>query len=100
MDVLTTVEAIDQIVAYISSHGGANRDWYAGTAADAKRSPLDDHQVPENRSDWVYRFCSSNLSARSVESALLKLGCDGAPSGDDTASVQVYAYKKTSSTKP
>ena len=100
MTVVTTQEAYDQIVAYITSHGGADRTWYAGIAADAKQTLLNDHLVPENRSDWVYRICSSDIAARNAENALLKFGCDGESGGGDTAFVQVYAYKKTSSTKP
>lgn len=100
MTVVTTQEAYDQIVAYIMSHGGTDRTWYAGISADAKQTLLVDYLVPENRSSWVYRICSSDTAARNVEDALLKLGCDGDIGGGDTSSIQVYAYKKTSTTKP
>lgn len=100
MTMVATQEATDQIIAYIMRHGGADRTWYAGISADANQTLRDDHQVPEIRSDWVYRICSSDAAARNVEKALINLGCDGDRGGGDHSSVQVYAYKKTSATKP
>lgn len=100
MTEVSALQAYDDIDAYIKKQGGSYRDWYVGISSDAIKRLFTDHQVPEKDSWWIYRSCTDEKSARMVEEALIKLGCDGGSSGGDSSATQVYAYLKTGHTKP
>ena len=59
-----------------------------------------DHKVPEKDHWFMSRPCANSEDARSVERALLDLGCDGGPGGGDDDANHVYAYLKTQITDP
>jgi len=86
-----------QIVAHIGSNFAG---WYAGIASDWETRLFNDHSVPKQGCGYITRQCFNDTDARSVEQALLKLGCDGGPSGGDRKTVYVYAYQKMRGTNP
>ena len=90
----------DEIVAHIEKEGGRASTWYAGITANIGERLFGDHKVPRKNHWYIYREASSAKSARSIESALIRYGCDGGSGGGDEDSVWVYAYKKTSVTDP
>ena len=92
-------QAYDEIKAYISNHGKAYSEWYAGIASDPRVRLFEDHNVSEANGIWIYRQFNSSTDARTVEDWLLKLGCTGGSSGGDQSTVYAYAYLK-SLTKP
>ena len=99
MNTVTVQVAYDEIVAHIKQEGSAYSLWYAGITSDWKDRLFDDHNV--SRNGWyAVRRCSTDDRARSVEQALLDIGCDGGPGGGDDSSVFVYAYRITSTTDP
>jgi len=93
-------QAYSKIKAYIDKQAKSYRSWYAGIASDARERLFKEHNVLEKSDYWIYRQCSNDQSARNVEDALLKLGCDGAPGGGDESTTFVYAYLKSSNTNP
>jgi hypothetical protein len=96
---MTAQEVFDGITGHMDSKGKPYSAWYAGIASDARTRLFVDHNVSEPKGEWAYYTCANNQDARTVEEALLKLGCDGGPGGGDKASTQVYAYVKTSTTR-
>lgn len=93
-------EAYDEIVAYINSCGGGYSSWYAGVTQNAHQRLFNAHNVSQQNGAWIWVPTVSSMAARSVEKALLELGCDGGTGGGDDDAVYVYAYRKTSSTDP
>lgn len=94
-------QVYDEIVAHINSQGGAYSDWYCGITSDWVSRLFDEHKVPRNENYWyIARPCYNDNDARAVESALVKLGCDGGAGGGDQTSVYVYAYLKGTMTNP
>jgi len=71
--------------------GGTYRGWYVGITSDWEERLFTGHQVPRKDCWFIARLCHSNADARSVEEALLKLGCDGRGGGGDQTAVYVYA---------
>ncbi len=100
METLTAQEAYNQIVEHIKKQRGPAPGWYAGITADWEARLFEDHQVPRQDQWYIARQCQSNASARSVEDALLRYGCDGGSGGGDEDAVFVYAYLKGTMTKP
>lgn len=96
----TAQQIYDSIKDYMGKVGRPYYLWYAGIAADAQSRLFDEHRVSMTTGNWVYDKCANNQDARTVEEWLLKLGCDGGIGGGDQTSTQVYAYLKTSNTKP
>jgi len=97
---VTAQQVFNEIKAYIDKQGKPYSAWYAGIASDAKTRLFVDHNVSRTNDKWVYDQCTNNQSARNVEDALLKLGCDGGSGGGDQSSTYVYAYLKLPSTTP
>lgn len=98
MNADTAQNVYSQIVAHIGSNFAG---WYAGIASNWEDRLFSDHAVPRQGCGYIARRCLTDDDARAVEQALLKLGCDGGPSGGDRTTVFVYAYKKMrGTTKP
>jgi len=93
-------QAYDEIVAHIGKQGGEYTNWYCGIASDPEDRLFNEHKVPRKDSWWIYCQCHNTDDARTVENALIKLGCDGAPGGGDKSTIYVYAYLKTAVTNP
>ena len=93
-------QVYDEIEAHIVQQGGAYSKWYCGITSDWPSRLFDDHHVSRKDHWYIARQCHDNESARNVEAALLKLGCDGGPGGGDQSSVFAYAYIKAPMTKP
>ena len=93
-------QVISEIVAHIDDQGGAYSGWYCGITSDINSRLHGDHKVPEKNHWFITRKCLNETDARTVESTLIKLGCDGAPGGGDETTVYVYAYLKTNVTAP
>jgi len=101
-------EAVDKdtayrgMVAHINKKGDPYSDWYCGVTSQIDTRLHDEHKVPREKGSWwlTWRVCFNDGDARAVETALLKLGCDGGRGGGDEGCVFVYAYKKGSVTDP
>jgi len=93
-------QAYSKIKTYIDKQGKLYQSWYAGIASNARERLFQDHNVLEKGDLWVYDQCPNDKGARSVEAALLKLGCDGETGGGDESTTYIYAYLKSSNTNP
>ena len=89
-----------EIVAHIVKQGGTYSSWYCGITSDWDDCLFNRHQVPRKDYWFIARQCYTDKDARSVENALIKLGCDGGGGGGDEKSVYVYAYLKGTMTNP
>ncbi len=92
-------QVISEIDGYIRQNGGGYPAWYVGIATYPRDRLFDDHNVDEKNGAWIYRDCGSEAAARAVEKIFLAKGCDGGDGGG-VSPRYVYAYKKTSYTKP
>lgn len=100
MPAMQAQQAHDEIVAYINGQGGAYSGWYCGITGNINSRLFGSHKLTRDDPWWSYRQCPDDTSARNVETALAKLGCDGGPGGGDATSVYVYAYLKSATTDP
>ncbi len=92
--------AYNEIVANINKQGGSYSNWYCGITSDMESRLFGDHKVPRKDHWYSYRTCHNDTDARAVETALIKLGCDGHEGGGDQTAIYVYAYLKTAVTAP
>ena len=98
MEAMTAQQAYNQIKEFVESIDKRNKlykTWYVGIASDPKVRLFTEHIVSETGDLWIYCKCFNEVSARSVESDLLQLGCDGSTGGGDQSTTYVYAYKQT-----
>ncbi len=95
----TKAEIVADIANYVRDCGGTFPRWYVGIAADAEDRLFNAHAVKKNGDVWIYRLCASATVAREIEDLFLSNGMDGAGGGGDSATMYVYAYRKTSSTR-
>lgn len=98
--VLDAQTAYSEMVAHIKKQAGPYSTWYAGITSDINQRLFTEHNVPKKDHWYCWRETVSSAAARSVEKALLELGCDGGTGGGDNSAVFVYAYLKTSVTNP
>lgn len=91
-----------EIINDITSHFSENNysDVYVGITKDVDERLFVDHNVARKNASWIYRHASSDIAAREIEQHFLSAGMDGGDGGGDEQSNIVYAYRKTSSTKP
>ncbi len=99
MDAQDAKTAYTKIVAHIDSQGYAYSEWYCGIATDWEDRLFNEHKVPKKGHARITKKCHNDDDSRIVETALVKLGCDGGPGGGDESSVYVYAYLKGSMTR-
>jgi len=92
----------EEIIVDITNHfsGKTYKNCYVGITSDVNSRLFDDHNVLKENGHWIYRYCSSNKIAREIEQHFLDKGMDGGSGGGDEDSKIIYAYKKTSTTKP
>ncbi len=90
----------DQIVQHIKKQRGPYSSWYCGIASDWQTRLFDDHRVPRKDHWYIARQCFNDSDARSVERALLDLGCEGGGGGGDRSTIYVYAYLMAPGTNP
>ena len=93
-------QVYNEIVAFIKEQGQTYSDLYCGIASDWEDRLFNEHQVPRKEHFRITRQCYNDDDARSVEKALIELGCDGAPGGGDQTTVYVYVYHKGTMTNP
>ncbi len=91
-------EIIDDITKHFN--GKKYSECYVGIATDARKRLFSDHNVSEENGHWIFQSASSHTVAREIERHFLVAGMDGGEGGGDESSDKVYAYKKTSTTKP
>lgn len=96
----TANDVYNEIVAHIDKQSSTYSSWYCGIASNWEDRLFNEHQVPRKDHWWIARQCHDNESARNVETALLKLGCDGGARGGDNTTIYVYAYLKGTMTNP
>ena len=91
-------EILDDFQNFMGKHGGKYKEWYVGTAEDAKGTMFGTHRFkPTDKG--LYRQAMSELQAAEVAEFFTNLGARG----DDTVkrgAEYVYAYKMSSTTKP
>lgn len=85
---------------YMRSCGGSYSGWYVGITNDAQRRLFTEHGVNKDSGAWIFRTADSSETARRIEQHFINLGLDGGTGGGDYTAKIVYAYRKTSSTKP
>lgn len=100
MEAQSAQTVVDEISAHILKQGGPVASWYAGITGDLEQRVFTDHQVPEKNHWRVHRKAMSSGAARAAEKALIDWGCDGGGGGGDDTAVFVYAYLKSSFTRP
>lgn len=101
MSTATANRVAAEIKAHIDSRGGPHSSWYVGIATDPRDRLFSQHGVDEKNGNWVYRTLSTSAEAREIEDYFVNtLGTDGGPGGGDHDTKSVYAYRKTSGTKP
>jgi hypothetical protein len=93
-------EIISDIQNYIKKEGSSYKQWYVGITNDVDRRLFGEHNVNKEVGWWIFSGAASDTIARRIEQYFLNLGCDGGPGGGDKTANIVYAYKKTSTTKP
>ena len=91
-------EIINDITNHFSSK--SNSDCYVGITKEIDARLFGDHNVSKESGFWIYRTASSDTIAREIEKHFLEKRVDGGDGGGDDDSKIVYAYKKTSTTKP
>jgi len=100
MAILNATQAFDKIKSFIDDHNNNYPKWYSGIASNPRERLFEEHNVSEKSGLWIFQRCLSEQSVRSVEEALLKLGCDGGTGGGDESSAYAYAYRKSANTNP
>ena len=92
---------ISEIDVHIKKFGGIYNSWYVGISDDPKRRLFQEHLIIEDKDIWIWTRCQSSLSARLVEDYFVnRLVTDGGVGGGDGNSTYVYAYRKTSTSRP
>jgi hypothetical protein len=97
---LAARDVYEEILVHINKQGHSYPDWYCGIASNWVSRLLIEHKIPKEGHPYIARQCYTSDDARSVENALLELGCDGVPGRGDKTSVYVYAYLKGTMTNP
>ncbi len=91
-------EIMDDITVFISRNGGNVREWYVGSAADAKSQLFSTHGF--KKGDYgLARQAPSELQAGEVAEYFIGQGAKGDP-GVKPGNDCVYAYKMASHHKP
>ena len=88
-------------LSHMQSYGGPDNSWYVGISQDAETRLFSDHNVSQLVGVWIWKPADTSTNAREVEAYFVNsYHADGAPGGGDILSDQVYAYKKTTYTRP
>jgi hypothetical protein len=96
----TVEEIIAAFESYMMEHGGNFSGWYVGVAEDARVRLFSDHGVDEKQDPWIFNTAGSRTEADRVEKYFIdQKHTKGGPGGGSEASVRVYAYRITPSTR-
>lgn len=95
-------ESKQEIINSITDHfkGKTYGNCYIGITKDINDRLFNAHGVSKEKGFWIYHTASSDTIAREVEKYFIDKGMDGGDGGGDENSKIIYAYHKTSSTKP
>ena len=93
-------QAVATIDSFMRQVGGTKGDWYVGISAKPRQRLFDDHAVHEQLDAWILQQTLSSDIARAVEKAYLDTGHCGGPGGGDSLAIFVYAYRKSTRTRP
>lgn len=86
----------EKIQDYIIKNGGTYQDWYVGITSDPKTRLFSAHNVNEQNGVWIYSNTKTETLARAIERYFVEtIRTDGGTGGGGTASIFVYAYKKS-----
>ncbi|HJM88098.1 MAG TPA: hypothetical protein QF624_00545 [Dehalococcoidia bacterium] len=91
---------VRDINEYLQQRGGSYRTWYVGIASDPEDRLFRDHSVSKDNGSWIIRWADSAADARQVEASYVSAGTDGGTGGGSATTKAVYAYQKTSTTRP
>ena len=94
----TKMEIRDDIEDFIARHGGKYKEWYVGTAADAKSTLFKTHGFKAG-DKGLYRQAGSEIQAGEVVEYFTDLGTLGNNAVVRDADY-VFAYKRAPHTKP
>ncbi|BBO24370.1 MAG: hypothetical protein L6Q31_11755 [Fimbriimonadaceae bacterium] len=97
----TKQSIVNDILTYMKECGGSAREWYVGIATNATNRLFSDHGVNESNGAWIYRTADSSDDAREIEQYFInRVGTDGGSGGGDGFTKMVYAYKKSTASRP
>lgn len=91
-----------ELLGYIKEFDQAFENWFVGIAEDPRRVLADIHGLDLDRDHWIYKQALSFAAARTVQLYFLeRLKTDGIAviHGNENLDC-VYAYRKTSHTRP
>jgi len=93
---------VNQIISDIKNYlnGIAYNRCYVGITNNARRRLFEEHLVNEKSGVWIYRVAESENIAREIEEYFLNLGMNGDTGGGSEECQIIYAYLKTTTTKP
>jgi hypothetical protein len=93
-------EIIQNIEERVNRWGGY-RACYVGITKDVERRLFQEHGVDrEDPSDYFATDAGTFFNARAIEDYFVNQGCSGARGGGDVDTTIIYAYRKTTSTRP
>lgn len=79
---------------YIRNNDSDYRNWYVGIASEPRERLFNDHNVDEQKGQWLYSEATSADAARVVERYFVNVkGTKGGSGEGDSNSCYVYAYK-------
>ena len=91
-------EILNDFEEFIGKYGGKYKEWYVGTASDAKSQLFKTHKF-KSGDKGLDREADSEIQAAGVAEYFTNLGAKGDPEIKKDADC-VYAYRMASHTKP
>ncbi len=91
-------EILNDFQEFISKYGGKYKEWYVGTAPDAKAQLFNVHKFKNGVDKGLFREAESEMQAAGVAEFFVDQGAKG-DDGVKRDSDQVYAYKIAPHTK-
>ena len=91
-------EILNDFQEFMGKHGGKYKEWYVGTAEDAKTQLFSVHEFKNGADKGLFRAADSEIQAAVVAEFFTNLGARGDDSVKRNAD-QVYAYKIAPHTK-
>jgi len=91
-------EILNDFQDFMGKYGGKYKEWYVGTAEDAKTQLFSVHKFKNGVDKGLFREAESEIQAAGVAEFFVDQGAKGDDSVKRNAD-QVYAYKITPNTK-
>ncbi|MCF0210715.1 MAG: hypothetical protein HUK18_05330 [Bacteroidales bacterium] len=93
-----------EIIADVEGHLAYSKKkyysgFYIGITNDVERRLFGEHNVDKDHSWWIYRTAIDKVAAQTVEEHFLSKGMRGDTGGGTDASIYVYCYEITHTTK-